>query len=134
MSSKEYSLHVFSAGAVAPPLQKAVNIFEINQGVKCRFVPGKPEALLAAIAVEKMGDILHDFKNPAIAIAGFAKRLERILSEVPDLPKKEKIQPAMEIILEESSRIQALALTLHGEGKETTLDMTDILKKTFPDQ
>jgi signal transduction histidine kinase len=57
--------------------------------------------------------------------------LERILSEVPDLPKREKIQQSMEIILQESFRIQALALTLHGEGKETTLDMTDILKKRF---
>jgi signal transduction histidine kinase len=87
--------------------------------------------LMKGLRLEKMGDILHDFKNPAIAIAGFAKRLERILSEVPDLPKKEKIQQSMEIILQESSRIQALALTLHGEGKETTLDMTDILKKRF---
>jgi signal transduction histidine kinase len=87
--------------------------------------------LMKGLRLEKMGDILHDFKNPAIAIAGFAKRLEKILSEVPDLPKKEKIQQSMEIILQESSRIQALALTLHGEGKETTLDMTDILKKRF---
>ncbi len=87
--------------------------------------------LMKGLRLEKMGDILHDFKNPAIAIAGFAKRLERILSEVPDLPKREKIQQSMEIILQESFRIQALALTLHGEGKETTLDMTDILKKRF---
>ncbi|NWF56570.1 MAG: GAF domain-containing sensor histidine kinase [Syntrophaceae bacterium] len=85
--------------------------------------------LMKGLRLEKMGDILHDFKNPAIAIAGFAKRLDRILSEVPDLPKKEKVQQALEIILEESSRIQALALTLHGEGKETTLDMSDILKR-----
>jgi two-component sensor histidine kinase len=87
--------------------------------------------LMKGLRLEKMGDILHDFKNPAIAIAGFAKRLGRILGEISDLPQKEKIQQAMEIILEESSRIQALALTLHGEGKETTLDMTDILKKRF---
>ena len=87
--------------------------------------------LMKGLRLEKMGDILHDFKNPAIAIAGFAKRLERILREIPDLPKQEKIHQAMEIILEESSRIQALALTLHGEGKETTLDMTEILKKRF---
>ena len=87
--------------------------------------------LMKGLRLEKMGDILHDFKNPAIAIAGFAKRLERILSKIPDLPRQEKIQQAMEIILEESSRIQALALTLHGEGKETTVDMTDVLKKRY---
>ena len=54
-----------------------------------------------------------------------------MLGEISELPRREKILQAMDIILQESSRIQELALTLHGEGKETTLDMTDILKKRF---
>jgi GAF domain-containing protein len=87
--------------------------------------------LMKGLRLEKMDDILHDFKNPAIAIAGFAKRVQRALNEIPDLPQKEKIEQAMDIILQESSRIQELALTLHGEGKETTLDLTDILRKRF---
>ena len=87
--------------------------------------------LMKGLRLEKMDDIVHDFKNPAIAIAGFAKRVQRMLGELPELPNREKILQAMDIILQESSRIQELALTLHGEGKETILDMTDILKKRF---
>ena len=87
--------------------------------------------LMKGLRLEKMDDILHDFKNPAIAIAGFAKRVRRALNEIPDLPRKEKIEQSMDIILQESSRIQELALTFHGEGKETTLDMTDILQRRF---
>ena len=87
--------------------------------------------LMKGLRLEKMDDIVHDFKNPAIAIAGFAKRVQRMLGELSELPRREKILQAMDIILQESLRIQELALTLHGEGKETTLDMTDILKKRF---
>jgi len=87
--------------------------------------------LMKGLRLEKMDDIVHDFKNPAIAIAGFAKRVQRMLGELPEFPRREKILQAMDIILQESSRIQELALTLHGGGKETTLDMTDILKKRF---
>jgi hypothetical protein len=87
--------------------------------------------LMKGLRLEKMDDILHDFKNPAIAIAGFAKRVRRLLDEVPDLAKKEKVGQSLDIILEESVRLQELALTLHGEGKETTLDMTDALRRRF---
>ena len=58
MSTREYSLHVYSAGAVAPPLQEALSVFERNEGVRCRFTAGKPEALLQAIRHNKKGDIL----------------------------------------------------------------------------
>jgi hypothetical protein len=87
--------------------------------------------LMKGVRLEKMDDILHDFKNPAIAIAGFAQRVQKLLDEAPDLPKREKIHQSMDIILKESSRIQALAMTLHGEGKECVLDMTDTLKRRF---
>jgi two-component system, NtrC family, sensor histidine kinase AtoS len=87
--------------------------------------------LMKGLRLEKMDDILHDFKNPAIAIAGFAKRVRRLLNEAPGLAKKEKVEQSMDVILQESVRIQELALTLHGEGKETTLDMTEILRRRF---
>ena len=83
MDSNEYSLHIFSAGAVAPPLQKAVNLFERKQGIRCRFIPGKPEALLAAVAAEKIGDIisagaeyvLDDAEDQGLVIKGSRKTL-----------------------------------------------------------
>ena len=35
--------------------------------------------LMKGLRLEKMDDILHDFKNPSIAAAGFAKRIQKIL-------------------------------------------------------
>lgn len=58
MSSKEYSLNVFSAGAVATPLQEAIALFEDKFGVRCQLTPGKPSNLLAAIEVTKNGDVI----------------------------------------------------------------------------
>src|SRR3972149_5303688 len=49
--------------------------------------------LTKGLKLEKMDDILHDFKNPAIAVAGFAKRLQKILGEGA-YPKNEKVDQA----------------------------------------
>jgi len=87
--------------------------------------------LMKGLRLEKMDDILHDFKNPAIAAAGFAKRIQKILEEGEYPSKKEKVVQALEVILKETSRIQELALTLHGEGREEMVDLTEKLKKRF---
>ncbi len=58
MSVKVYSLHVYSAGAVAPPLQEALSVFERKEGAQCRFTAGKPEALLQAIRHNRDGDVI----------------------------------------------------------------------------
>ena len=87
--------------------------------------------LMKGLRLEKMDDILHDFKNPAIAVAGFAKRIQKILEEGEVLSKKEKVTQALDIILKEASRIQELALTLHGEGREEVVDLTEKVKKRF---
>jgi len=78
-----------------------------------------------------MDDILHDFKNPAIAVAGFARRIQKILMEGEYPEKKEKVMQALEILLKETARIQELALTLHGEGREEIIDLTEKLKRRF---
>jgi len=85
--------------------------------------------LMKGLRLEKMDDILHDFKNPAIAAAGFAKRIQKILGDGEFVTKKEKVTQALDIILRETSRIQELALTLHGEGREEIVDLTEKLKK-----
>jgi len=85
--------------------------------------------LMKGLKLEKMDDILHDFKNPAIAAAGFAKRVQKILTDGEYPLKKEKVYQALEIILKETSRIQELALTLHGEGREEVIDLTEKLKR-----
>jgi GAF domain-containing protein/two-component sensor histidine kinase len=84
--------------------------------------------LMKGLRLEKMDDILHDFKNPAIAAAGFAKRVQKILTDGEYPAKKEKVNQALEIILKETSRIQELALTLHGEGREEVVDLSEKLK------
>ncbi len=87
--------------------------------------------LMKGLRLEKMDDILHDFKNPAIAAAGFAKRVQKIVEDGEFSVKKEKVVQALDIILRETSRIQELALTLHGEGREETVDLTEKLKRRF---
>ncbi len=85
--------------------------------------------LMKGLRMEKMDDILHDFKNPAIAVAGFAKRIQKILAEGEYPLKREKVDQALEIVLKETSRIQELALTLHGEGREEVVDLSEKLEK-----
>lgn len=87
--------------------------------------------LMKGLRLEKMDDILHDFKTPAIAVAGFARRVRRLLDEGDYSSKKEKIDQAMEIVLQETTRIQELALTLYEEGREELMDLTEKLKRRF---
>jgi DNA-binding response OmpR family regulator len=87
--------------------------------------------LMKGLSLEKMADILHDFKNPAIAAAGFAKKVKGILQHGLFPSESEKIYHWLDIICEETSRIQDLALTLYGEGKEEVVDLTDRLKERF---
>jgi len=86
--------------------------------------------LTKGLKLQTMGDILHDFKNPAIALSGFAKRVQRILEE-ESYPKNESLNQALEIILKECDRLQGLSLTLHREGKETAVDLTEVVKRRF---
>ena len=57
-TSHKGNLSVYSAGAVAPPLQKGVDVFENRFGIRCNLTVGKPSNLLAAIAVSKQGDVI----------------------------------------------------------------------------
>jgi len=58
MTIETRELHVYSAGAVAPPLRDAIGIFEGRFGIRCNLTVGKPSNLLAAIAVSKQGDVI----------------------------------------------------------------------------
>ena len=86
--------------------------------------------LTKGLRLEKMGDLLHDLKNPAIALAGFAKRIQKMVEE-GDYPKDEKMVQALDIILKESYRLQELALTLYGERKQSIIDLNDVVKRRF---
>jgi len=86
--------------------------------------------LMKGLRLEKMGDIVHDFKNPAIAVAGFAKRIQKILKG-RDYPENEKVDQALDILLKETSRIQEMALTLHEKEKESIIDLTEVSERRF---
>jgi accessory colonization factor AcfC len=51
-------LHVFSAGAVAPPIKKCADEFKAKFGTEFEFTVGKAEKLMDEIAETKEGDLL----------------------------------------------------------------------------
>lgn len=83
MTSKTVQLKIYSAGAVASPLQKATDLFEKKFGVNCQLTVGKPEALLKAIAVMKKGDVfsggaeyvLDDAEDRGLIVKGYRRSL-----------------------------------------------------------
>ncbi|MBW2063864.1 MAG: GAF domain-containing protein [Deltaproteobacteria bacterium] len=87
--------------------------------------------LMKAQRMEQLDDILHDFKNPAIATAGFARRLKDLLEMEKSIEEDTKIKKYVEILLEETSRLQEMALSLYELGKEQVVNLTEVLKKRF---
>ncbi len=85
--------------------------------------------LMKAVKIEQLDDILHDFKNPAIATAGFAKRVKIALERGEFEKKKERILQELEILVREASRIQEMAYSVYGAGKEEDVDMSDKLAR-----
>jgi len=87
--------------------------------------------LMKAQRIERLDDILHDFKNPAIAIAGFARRLKQMLEKEATLGEHKKIREYVDILFEETSRIQEMAMSISQVGRERPLDFNDIVSKRF---
>jgi len=87
--------------------------------------------LMKAQRMERLDDILHDFKNPAIATAGFARRLKKLLQQ-EDLRKDgATITKYVDILMEETSRLQEMALSIYHVGKEQLVDLSTVLRKRF---
>ena len=89
--------------------------------------------LMKGLRLEKMDDIVHDFKNPAIAIAGFAEKAQRLLEEGPDGPQREKVRQAMDIILKESSAFK-LGLDDPWRGQESVVGYGRDCEETISDE
>ncbi len=81
--------------------------------------------------MEQLDDALHDFKNPAIATAGFARRLKKLLEKDGSERSEEKIRKYADILLEETSRIQELALSIYRVGDEQVINLTEVLRRRF---
>ena len=87
--------------------------------------------IMKALRIEKLDDILHDFKNPGIAIAGFAKRAKKLLGEKDIDIVKEKIAEYLDIVVSEAIRMQEIAIYPNIEGRERVIDLTEVLKNRF---
>ena len=87
--------------------------------------------LMKAQRMERLDDILHDFKNPAIATAGFARRLKRMLETNSTFCEDPKVKKYVQILLDETSRLQEMALSIHRVGNEQIVNLTEILRNRF---
>lgn len=87
--------------------------------------------LMKAQRMERLDDILHDFKNPAIATAGFARRLNDLLAKEDELKADTKIKKYVNVLLEETSRLQEMALSISHVGREQVVNLTEVLKRRF---
>lgn len=87
--------------------------------------------LMKAQRMEHLDDILHDFKNPAIAIAGFARKVNQILKKEFRFPEDSKINKYLDILMEETSRLQEMSLSISHVGKEEKVNLTEVVKRRF---
>ena len=87
--------------------------------------------LMKAQRMERLDDTLHDFKNPAIATAGFARRLKKLIEEEESLKNGATMKKYADILLEETSRLQEMALSLYQSGKEQVINLTAVLLDRF---
>ena len=87
--------------------------------------------LMKAQRMEHLDDILHDFKNPAIATAGFARRLKELIEKEGLKDEDSKIVQYVQILLEETSRLQEMALSIYQVGKAQVVNLTQVLRNRF---
>lgn len=87
--------------------------------------------LIQAVEIEKLDDILHDFQNPAIATAGFARRLGRYCDQGLYEENRDKMHEALDIIIEETGRLQELALSRFAMGDAERVDIGERLDRRF---
>jgi signal transduction histidine kinase len=87
--------------------------------------------LMTAQRIERLDDILHDFKNPAIATAGFARRLKHLLELENHQTLHPNVKKYVDILLEETARLQELAMSELRVGKEQVINLTDCVRRRF---
>jgi signal transduction histidine kinase len=87
--------------------------------------------LIKAQSIERLDDVLHDFKNPAIAIAGFARRLKRLLQQQNCGAGSTEVDKCLNILLEETTRLQELALSTYKVGSEQVVNLTERVRQRF---
>ncbi|MBU4153890.1 MAG: GAF domain-containing protein [Proteobacteria bacterium] len=87
--------------------------------------------IMKAVRLEFLGDMLHDFKNPAVAVAGLAARSRKLMDSDDLNPLREKLLYYQDVVVRETARLQDLALTMTGEGREEKIDLGQLAKERF---
>ncbi|TAL16603.1 hypothetical protein EPN96_08635 [bacterium] len=85
--------------------------------------------LTQALEIERLDDILHDFKNPAIAIAGFARRVKKMVES--DATDKKTMLGYIDIVINEGTRLQEMAMSLFPVSRPEILDFAEVVKERF---
>ena len=87
--------------------------------------------IMKAVRLEFLGDMLHDFRNPAVAVAGLAARCRRLLDSEDLNPLRAKLITYLDVVARETARLQDLALTMTGEGREEEIDLGQLARERF---
>jgi len=87
--------------------------------------------LMKAQKIERLDDALHDFKNPAMATAGFARRLKGLIEKDDLTQSRDQIRRYADILVQETSRLQELAMSLYNVGEAQDADLSDVLRRRF---
>jgi signal transduction histidine kinase len=87
--------------------------------------------IMKAVRLEFLGDMLHDFKNPAVAVAGLAARTRKLLDSDDLNPLRPKLIYYQDVVVKETARLQDLALTMTGEGREEAIDLGLLARERY---
>ncbi len=82
--------------------------------------------ILKASRLELLDDVLHDFKNPAIAIAGFAARARKLIDGASPAELRKKLASYLDIVVRETTRLQDLTFSMSVEGREEVVDLSEV--------
>jgi signal transduction histidine kinase len=85
--------------------------------------------LTQALEIERLDDILHDFKNPAIAIAGFARRVRRMIQ--PGMESADEIARCVDVVIQEGTRLQEMAMSLYPVTRPEKIDLASVVHDRF---
>ena len=86
--------------------------------------------IVKASKLEFLSDMLHDLKNPIVAVAGLANRAKKLLETDEPENIKAKLISYLNVIASETVRVQDL-LTMSGEGHEYLVDLCHIAMQRF---
>ncbi len=87
--------------------------------------------IMKALRMELLDDILHDFKNPAIAIAGLAGRARKLIESRDVENARDKLVSYLDIVVRETIRLQDLAFATTVEGREELVDLSQVAQKRY---